>query len=288
MSPSTLATFDVSTSTPSLTSQSNFNAYGSDADGLFISHNGQFLVFPNGGGNDSGTYATYNTPLIPVSNVNGVIGTFQTGAYPGVATFSADDSKLYQVQDLGDNPYSVLKIFSTQSFVLLESFDLPLPNASAEYFNNITGLAITALNGYLYVAGTDGTINNNPGNLRLVSTQNAPFFNGSVSLADGFYYLQFPDGNLFGYYNFGTQPFLFHSDLGFEYPIDAADGSGGIFLYDFASQTFFYTSASLFPYLYDFTLNSFLYYYPDTKNPGHYTSNPRYFFNFATGQIITK
>jgi len=26
-----------------------------------------------------------------------------------------------------------------------------------------------------------------------------------------------------------------------------------------------------------------LYYYPDTNNPGHYTSSPRYFYNFATG-----
>jgi hypothetical protein len=30
-----------------------------------------------------------------------------------------------------------------------------------------------------------------------------------------------------------------------------------------------------------------LYYYPDPNNPGHYTTNPRYFYNFATGQIIT-
>jgi hypothetical protein len=43
-----------------------------------------------------------------------------------------------------------------------------------------------------------------------------------------------------------------------------------------------------FPYLYDFSLNALLYYYPDAGKPGHYTTNPRYFYNFATGQIITK
>ena len=70
---------------------------------------------------------------------------------------------------------------------------------------------------------------------------------------------------------------------------DAADGKSGVYLYDFASQSFFYTSPTFpFPYLYDFTLKSVLYYYPNTASAGHYTSNPRYFFNFATGKIITK
>ena len=104
------------------------------------------------------------------------------------------------------------------------------------------------------------------------------------------YYLQFPSGNYFGYYSFLSNPaYLYHFDLGYEYVFDAPDGNGGVYLYDFTSDTFFYTSPSFpFPYLYDFTLNTVLYYYADTTNPGHYTSNPRYFFDFATGQIITK
>jgi hypothetical protein len=69
---------------------------------------------------------------------------------------------------------------------------------------------------------------------------------------------------------------------------DANDGQSGIFFYDFASNHFFYTSPSFpFPFLYDFNLNTVLYYYPDPSHPGHYTTNPRYFYNFATGQIIT-
>ena len=63
----------------------------------------------------------------------------------------------------------------------------------------------------------------------------------------------------------------------------------GVFLYDFASSSFFYTAQNFpFPYLYDFSLKAFLYYFPDANNPGRYTQNPRYFFNFSTGQIITK
>ncbi len=118
-----------------------------------------------------------------------------------------------------------------------------------------------------------------------------PYFNGEVALENSVYYLQFPSGNPFGYYSYLTPDptYIYHFDLGYEYWFDAADGEGGVYLYDFASGTFFYTSPTFpFPYLYDFTLNAVLYYYPDTTNPGHYTTDPRYFYNFGTGQIITK
>jgi len=115
------------------------------------------------------------------------------------------------------------------------------------------------------------------------------FFSGEVSLGNGVYYLQFPNGTPFGYYSYLTDPrFIYHFDMGYEYWFDANDGQSGIFFYDFASNHFFYTSPSFpFPYLYDFSLNTVLYYFPDLNRPGHYTTNPRYFYNFATGQIIT-
>jgi hypothetical protein len=75
--------------------------------------------------------------------------------------------------------------------------------------------------------------------------------------------------------------------LGFEYLIDANDANHGIYFYDFASSSFFYTSPNTFPYLYDFSLNAWLYYLPDASNPGRYSHNPRWFVNFATGQWIT-
>ncbi len=111
------------------------------------------------------------------------------------------------------------------------------------------------------------------------------FFTGEVSLGSGVYYLEFPDNNLFGYYNFVSSSIFYHYDMGFEafVPGSAAD----IYLYDFTSSHWWYTSAALFPYLYDFTLKNWLYYFPDTKNPGHYTTNPRYFSNLTTGKIFT-
>ena len=116
------------------------------------------------------------------------------------------------------------------------------------------------------------------------------FFTGEVPVGDGAYYLQLPNGTPFGYYSYLTAlRWIYHFDMGYEYWFDANDGRNGIFFYDSAANTFFYTSPSLpFPYLYDFGLNALLYYYPDASRPGHYTTNPRYFYNFATHQIITR
>ena len=120
----------------------------------------------------------------------------------------------------------------------------------------------------------------------------APFFNGEVALSNGVYYLQFPgNGSIFGYYSYLSDPrFIFHFDLGYEYWFDAGNSENGVFLYDFASQSFFYTSPSFrFPYLYDFSLGAVLYYFPDPNSPGRYNTNGvRYFYNYATGQIIVK
>jgi len=114
------------------------------------------------------------------------------------------------------------------------------------------------------------------------------FFNGETALGGGFYYLQFANGTPFGYYSYLPDPnFIYHIDLAFEYLLDANDVNHGIYFYDFASSSFFYTSPTLFPDLYDFSLNAWLYYLPDVNNPGRYTHNPRWFFNFATGQWIT-
>jgi len=118
----------------------------------------------------------------------------------------------------------------------------------------------------------------------------AAFFVGEMPLGNGVYYLQLVNGNVFGYYSYLTDPrWIYHFDMGFEYWFDANDGHNGIYFYDFAANTFFYTSQGFpFPYLYDFGLNTVLYYYPDLNNPGHYTANPRYFYDFATHQIITR
>jgi len=82
----------------------------------------------------------------------------------------------------------------------------------------------------------------------------------------------------FGYYDNSSYPLVYQYYLGYEYAFDA--GNGGVDLYDYATGHFWYTQASYFPYIYDFSLNTFLYYYQ--ANTPH-----RHFYDFATSQVIT-
>ncbi len=152
------------------------------------------------------------------------------------------------------------------------------------------------INQVLLAAGGN-TVSFNIGELRIgtafadVVPAPVAFFTGETSLGNGVYYLAFTSGNDFGYFSFLSDPnYLYHFDLGYEYVFDAADGRAGVYFYDFTSSGFFYTSPSFpFPYLYDFSLNSTVYYYPDPNNPGRYNTNgTRYFYVFSTGQIISK
>ena len=147
----------------------------------------------------------------------------------------------------------------------------------------------------VHVGGRDGyAVNPNARDtqMQVYGTSSAPqFFTGEGPLAQGVYYLAFANGNVFGYYAYLSDPrYIYHFDLGYEYSFDAADGKSGIYLYDFASGTFFYTSPMFaFPYLYDFSLKTVLYYYPDPAHTGRYNTNgTRFFYRFDTGKIIVK
>jgi uncharacterized protein (TIGR03437 family) len=139
-------------------------------------------------------------------------------------------------------------------------------------------------------AGTDavvlsiGGFNSNIASLQ-VGAQPPAFFTGEVALGANVLYLQFPNNVVFGYFTFAGGSIFYHYDMGFEAYIP---GSGtDIFLYDFTSGHWWYTSASSFPSLYDFSLNTWIYYFPNTNSSGHYSSNPRYFANLTTSAIFT-
>ncbi len=130
------------------------------------------------------------------------------------------------------------------------------------------------------------TVNSSNNISILLAAAPAPsFFSGQISLSGGIYYLAFPNSTVFGYYSYVSNSIFYHFDLGYEDFIPAS--ATEVYLYDFASGHWWYTSTSLFPYLYDFSLNTFIYYFPDTKNAGHYTANPRYFVNLTTQMIFT-
>lgn len=105
------------------------------------------------------------------------------------------------------------------------------------------------------------------------------FFSGESQLAGNFDYLAFPNGVKFGYYNYTYFPYLYSTDLGFEYFIPSTGSDAGAYLYDFNLQTFLYTSPTLYPYLYNFNSSSFYYYFTGT-------TNPRVFYDFGSGQYV--
>jgi uncharacterized repeat protein (TIGR01451 family) len=117
-------------------------------------------------------------------------------------------------------------------------------------------------------------------------TAHPAFFTGEDALGGGVYYLQFADGNLFGYYTYLANGWIYHFDMGYE-SVTPTSSASGVYLWDQSSGHWWYTSSGNFPYLYDFTVKAWLYYYPDPKNAGHYTTNPRYFVNLTTNQIFT-
>jgi hypothetical protein len=119
-----------------------------------------------------------------------------------------------------------------------------------------------------------------------------PFFITEVSVGSNVWYMAFPDQSLFGYYAFtsgtATTPaaWIDHQDMGYEYVLPA-DFQGNVYMYDLTSGHWWYTGSSLFPYIYDFQLGAWLYYFPSATNPTqHYSSNPRKFENLTTGVVF--
>ncbi len=161
--------------------------------------------------------------------------------------------------------------------------EYPVPSAGSDSFDIVTGS-----DGALWFTEFSG------GKIgRVAVAQPDGFFAGQQAVSSTFEYLQFPDGNVFGYYAFlqgsasAPNAFLYHSEMGYEY-VTPGSAAGAVYFYDFGSQHWWFTSSSLFPEIYDFTLGAWIYYFPDAQNPGHYSSNPRYFSNLSTGNIFTQ
>jgi hypothetical protein len=193
----------------------------------------------------------------------------------GGVAFDAIRDVFYGVNSMSDQIIAYSTATYAELFRLDIGEDLMAPCGSR------TGRLVASADGGWLALETDSGI-------RLFQLTHPAFFNGEIALGGGWYYLQFPNSTPFGYYSYLSDPhFIYHIDLGFEYVFDPNDANHGIYFYDFASSSFFYTSPTLFPYLYNFSLNAWLYYLPDVANPGRYTHNPRWFYNFATGQWIT-
>ena len=230
-----------------------------------------YYISVDGFGGDTGTitltYQAYedNDPVI----TSPAMETAQIGKMFTYQIVATNNPTSYSVTDLPDG----LTFDSTRGF--------------------ISGMPTAPLY-YVMTLGATNSSGTGQGTLRMqvyAEGVHPEFFAGETQLDSEVYFLQFPNGNFFGYYSYlSDSAYIYHDDLGYEYVFDANDGLGGIYLYDYASSGFFYTSPTFgFPYLYDFSLGSVIYYYPDPNNADHYNTNGlRYFYVFNTGQIISK
>ncbi len=277
----------------------NFLAYANNGyyDSSFIHRSVPGFVIQGGGY----TFVNGSIGTVPMgtavnneykrSNLRGTIALAKVGNNPNSGTNQwffnlADNSANLNNQNGGFTVFG--GIVNSQGLAVMDAIAalqiLDASSASPDFsalpvINYTSGNTITASN--LVIINSVTSLPTHPG-----------FFNGETGLSNGVYYLGFPaTGNYFGYYSYLTDVhYLYHFDLGYEYVFDANDGHRGAYFYDFKSKGFFYSSPTFpFPYLYDFSLNSVVYYYGDPSNPGHYNTNgTRYFYVFSTGQIISK
>ena len=274
------------------------NDYALYPNGLILGRDGKLYGTSEAGGtNGQGTVFSittageYRTVHSFVYNDDG-----HAGVIPKARLAQASDGRFYGTTFGGGVEIydgTAFSITADGIFHELHRFN----NAAGEGRNHETGL-VQGSDGNLYgtcenggAGGAESGVVFRLGLDLATGVSSSTFFNNEAPVGNGVRYLSFSTGNPFGYYSYLSDPrYIYHFDLGYEYIFDAADGKSGVYLYDFLSGSYFYTSPTFpFPYLYDFSLNTTLYYYPDPANPGRYNTNGvRYFYNFATGKIITK
>ena len=207
------------------------------------------------------------------------------GADPNTKLLQASDGNFYGTTGSNNSNGTAFRVTPAGALTTLHTFSGGADGARPY------GALTQGSDGNFYGTTSSGGTGNNGTVFKLAIADYPAFFAGQADLGNGVYYLSFADSTYFGYYSFLADPnYIYHFDLGYEYVFDANDGKAGVYLYDFASSDYFYTSPTFpFPYLYDFGLDSVVYYYPDPNNPGHYnTDGYRFFYVFNTGQIVVK
>ena len=111
---------------------------------------------------------------------------------------------------------------------------------------------------------------------------NSTFFSPATYLGDDsddnpVYYLDYFDTFT---YDPTDQTYVYKYNFGWLYDFGGSDTDAtDVYLYDFVEDDVLYTSSDLYPYIYSFNLNTFLYYFEG--------SQPREFYNFDTDSYFS-
>ena len=115
LSPSTMYKFNVSGATPVLVRQTPFGTVGSNGEDLTLSHNGSFICYTTGSGQNSYEIAKFRTSDFAS------LGSFDTGPYPQALAFSPDDSAVYASVHTGAG----IQVFNANTFLPLGTISGP-------------------------------------------------------------------------------------------------------------------------------------------------------------------
>jgi YVTN family beta-propeller protein len=115
LSPSTMYKFNVSGSTPVLVRQTPFGTVGSNGEDLTLSHNGSFICYTTGSGQNTYEIAKFRTSDFAS------LGSFDTGPYPQALAFSPDDSTVYASVNTGAG----IHVFNANTFLPLGTISGP-------------------------------------------------------------------------------------------------------------------------------------------------------------------
>lgn len=228
-------------------------------------------------------------------NAQPVIVAPGTASYAYVWNGAAPASQALNVTSIPDTPGATSLVLTTSGDCSWLNSALAATTAPTTINTSLVTPLTKAPGSYgpctLTVNGTGGTQSAPaiPSNTVVsLSVAATPFFASAVNIGNGVYTMSFPGANLFGTFAYlASNQIIFHFDLGYEGIVVAHDASNGVYMYDMSSGHWWYTNPSTFPYIYDFTLNTWIYYFPNQNVAGHYTTNPRYFANMTTSQIFT-
>jgi YVTN family beta-propeller protein len=136
LSPGTMYKYNVSGVTPALLLQTPFGTAGSNGEDLTLSHNGSFICYTTGAGQNLYDIAKFRTSDFAS------LGSFNTGPYPQALAFSPDDLVVYA----SVNTASGIKAFNANTF--LSSGTISGPDVASK-------LAVDPTGRYLFAGYTD-------------------------------------------------------------------------------------------------------------------------------------
>ena len=87
---------------------------------------------------------------------------------------------------------------------------------------------------------------------------------GGTDLGGGWF-----ESSWYGTYNTSTTPWFFHLQHDFQFPVAGA-GAGEVFIYDLASEDWWWTSSTSYPSIYSFGRASWVFYFIDTAGPRNF------------------